>query len=413
MKAFLFIILFFYGNALVAQNNLPPKNLFIITIDGLRWQEVFEGADDRIMNNTTFVQDTLLTRVMYGAGNKDQNRKTLMPFFWNVIAHKGQLHGNRNLGNKVDVSNPYKISYPGYNEMLTGYADPLLMSNKGKNNKNESLLEFLNKQVLYKNSVAVFASWNIFPFILNEANSGIPVNAGYENMLPTSNHVAAINQVQDSVYDKESTRYDQLTFLHAKQYVKKHHPKVMLLGLGETDEYGHKAQYDNYLQQINSIDKMIAELWYLVQTDPFYKDNTVFMITTDHGRGSRPSKWYSHSALVKGSSHTWIALMGPGIKPLGEIKAPTQIYQKQFAATAAGLINQPFEASHPIATAFTIPQSSYQKQETGLWSLGISSDSFLTPEGILLLLVLTLAAMLLNTKRRYRKQLRLHLQQSF
>ncbi|MFT3979408.1 MAG: alkaline phosphatase family protein [Ferruginibacter sp.] len=410
MKTALFVFFLFCGSILYAQQNDHPKNLFIITVDGLRWQEVFGGADERVMNNPGFVQDTALTREMYGAASAEERRRILMPFFWNVIARKGQLHGNRNLDNKVDVSNPYKVSYPGYSEMLTGYADPFVMNNSRKNNSNENLLEFLNKQSLYKNSVAVFASWNVFPFILNKERNSLPVNSGYEAVNDNAEQVAMINRVQDSVYDKEATRYDLLTFLHAKQYVKKNHPRVMLLGLGETDEFGHKAEYDNYLQQANNVDKMIAELWYLVQTDPFYKDNTIFMITTDHGRGSRPAKWYSHSGLVKGSGSTWIALMGPGIKPLGEIKANTQIYQKQFAATAASLIDQDFDANHPVATAFTIPETAYQKQEQGLWSLGISIDTFLTPEGILLMLVLVLTTLLLKMKRRYRTQYRLQFQ---
>ena len=102
---------------------------------------------------------------------------------------------------------------------------------------------------------------------------------------------------------------------------------------------------------------MIAELWYYVQTDPFYKNNTIFIITTDHGRGSKPSKWYQHNILVTGSSETWLAMIGPGIKPLGEIKTGNQLYQKQLAATIATLINQKFEANHPVASAIILPVS--------------------------------------------------------
>ncbi|MES1159731.1 MAG: hypothetical protein ABUM51_03170, partial [Bacteroidota bacterium] len=45
----------------------PPKtrHLFIITIDGFRWQEVFTGADPSLVANENYVKDTVLTRQLY------------------------------------------------------------------------------------------------------------------------------------------------------------------------------------------------------------------------------------------------------------------------------------------------------------------------------------------------------------
>lgn len=403
MKIILFVLLQIICTSLWAQQSSTPKNVFIITTDGLRWQEVFNGADEKIITDNEFVKDTSLTKEMYWAESPEERRKKLMPFFWGTLASKGQLHGNRGYKNKVNVSNPYKISYPGYNEILTGYADPFVVTNKPNKNKNENLLEYLNKQEPYRNAVVAFSSWNVFPYILNEERSNIPVNSGYELVKEENPVFDIINKVQDSVKVKEATRYDLLTFLNAKEYIQQHHPKIMMLGLGETDEFGHKGEYDNYLQQANNVDKMIAELWYFVQTDPFYKNNTIFIITTDHGRGSRPSKWYSHSMLVKGASETWLAMIGPGIKPLGEMKSNTQIYQKQIAATVAGLIDQHFEANHPIATAFKLPVDVHERQ-MNIAALGISFDSLFTTEGIMFMIILFLLAKLFKKKRLLRLQ---------
>lgn len=398
MKILLFVLLQIICIQLAAQQPSAPKNVFIITTDGMRWQEVFNGADEKILTDIDFVKDTALTREMYWAESPEERRKKLMPFLWSTIASKGQLHGNRAYNNKVDVSNPYKISYPGYNEILTGYADPFVITNKPNKNKNENLLEFLNKQDAYKNSVAAFCSWNIFPYILNEERSNIPVNGGYEISEEETPNLHIINKVQDSVQAKEATRYDQLTFLHAKEYISIHHPKVMLLGLGETDEFGHKGEYDSYLQQANNVDKMIAELWYLVQTDPFYKNNTIFIITTDHGRGSRPAKWYSHSMLTKGAGETWLAMIGPGIKAVGEMKSNTQIWQKQLAATVAAMLGQEFEANHPVATAFKLPGHANDRQ-MNFAALGWSFDFLWSTEGIMLCIIFILLVKLFRRKR--------------
>jgi uncharacterized protein (DUF1501 family) len=154
------------------------------------------------------------------------------------------------------------------------------------------------------------------------------------------------------VNEKTATRYDQLTFVAAKEYIIQHHPRVVYLGLGETDEFAHQGRYDLYLEQANKVDRMIAELWHLVQTTPGYKNNTTFIITTDHGRGSRSSKWTSHGDLIRGSSQAWLAVIGAGIKPFGEIKDKQQLYQQQIAQTIAGILGEDFlieNAAPPIS----------------------------------------------------------------
>lgn len=323
---------------------LPSKNLFVITIDGFRWQELFTGADVSLINNVSYTPDTSTIKIMYWSENEKERRQQLMPFFWNVIARKGQLYGNRNFDNKVNTANVYRYSYPGYNEIFTGHTDIRVSTNKKKNNGNLNVLEYLNSKEEYKGKVVCFTSWDVFPYILNEERSGMLINSGYENMEEaTTASQQMINQVQtEGVYAKGATRHDALTFLTAKEYVQHHKPKVIYISLGETDEYAHQGRYDLYLQQANAIDRQIADLWHWVQTSPDYKDNTTFLITTDHGRGSRDEKWTSHGAFIQGSSQTWLALLGPGIEPLGELKAEQQFYQRQLASTIAALVGEEF-----------------------------------------------------------------------
>jgi arylsulfatase A-like enzyme len=168
------------------------------------------------------------------------------------------------------------------------------------------------------------------------------VNSGYESMKGAlSANQELINKIQDTAINhKGGTRYDQLTLITAKEYMSKEHPKLIFIGLGETDEYAHARRYDLYVEQANKIDRMIADLWHWIQTTPGYKDNTNILITTDHGRGSRDSKWGSHSSFISGSSQTWIALMGPGIKPLGEMSGEQQIYQWEIAGMISGLMGE-------------------------------------------------------------------------
>ena len=267
-----------------------------------------------------------------------------MPFLWNVIGEKGQVYGNRFYDNNVNVANAYAKSYPGYSEMFTGITDPDISSNKKIDNPNINVLEYMNERPGFKEKVVAFTSWDVFPYIFNEKRSGFLINSGYDTLnspLP-SKEQALLNKTEDDyISEKSATRYDELTFLVAKNYIREHLPRVVFLGLGETDEFAHQGRYDLYLNQANQIDKMLADLWHLVQTTPGYANNTTFIITTDHGRG-RKNKWTSHGTYITGSTQTWLALMGPGLAPIGEVKKEGQLYQQQIARSIALLLGEEF-----------------------------------------------------------------------
>jgi phosphopentomutase/2,3-bisphosphoglycerate-independent phosphoglycerate mutase family metalloenzyme len=262
------------------------ENIFIITTDGLRWQEIFNGADSAILFNSNYVKDGSAASYLYWNTDPKQRRKMLMPFLWNYVAVKGQLLGNRNYENYVSVANPYSFSYPGYNELLTGYADRSIMKNRAKNNHNSNLLGYLSTLPKYKNSVAFFGSWKLFSYIVNGTKNKIPLNCGYDEAAGDSLSVAetAVNYLQQE-NNVQPTRNDMLTFTLASEYIKRKHPRIAYIGFGETDEFAHRGEYDNYLEQINQFDKFLARLWALVQEDEFYKNKTTLFITTDHGRG--------------------------------------------------------------------------------------------------------------------------------
>jgi hypothetical protein len=316
----------------------PPASecVFIITTDGFRWQELFSGADPAMIDDTQLVKDPATVSQSYGAASPEERRKKLMPFFWSVIATQGQLYGNRSYHNRVGMSNLYWISYPGYNEILTGYADPVLNPNLRLNNKNRNILEFLNLRPKYKGKVVAFGSWNVFPYIINKKRSNIPVDCGYHN---------------------RHTQRDDLTFACAKEYIAKNHPSIVFLGFGATDEDAHARRYDRYLDDAAAVDRMIGELWQFVQTDPKYKDHTTFIITTDHGRGKTAGSWHTHGLFTKGSGETWLACLGAGIKPMGEMREEQQIYGKQLAATVSHLLGENFQTSRPMGTAIVLPAS--------------------------------------------------------
>src|SRR5688572_5873052 len=165
MKQTLLYILVLFATCTNAQNK--TENIIIITTDGLRWQEVFKGMDSAIANNSRFNQDDSgYIYKKYWDENVNARRKKLLPFFWSAIESNGQLFGNRDFGTKVNNANPHWFSYPGYSEIMTGYADTSINKNDYPPNPHVTVLEFLNKQPKLEGKVVAFGAWDAFDRIL-------------------------------------------------------------------------------------------------------------------------------------------------------------------------------------------------------------------------------------------------------
>jgi hypothetical protein len=321
----------------------PENKLFIITLDGFRWEELFNGADSVLINDPGYTADTSISKALYWSDNKIERRKKLMPFVWSVLALQGQIFGNRAFDNNVNVSNPYALSYPGYNELLTGSVDYAIWGNDKKRNHNSNILEQLNDSPVYSGKVAAFTSWDVFPYILDKDRNSFFLNSGMEKIegKNLSNDESILNNLQGQVAgEHRPTRYDELTYIACKEYILNHQPSVVFLSFSGTDNAGHEERYDRYLQEANNADRMIGELWRLLQTLPNYQGRTTFLITTDHGRGKSRDSWVRHGMLVPGSSQTWYALMGNTVVPHGEMKMKTQVYQRELNSLAMEILSR-------------------------------------------------------------------------
>lgn len=339
------VILFFVAPA--AYTQAPAENVILITLDGMRWQEVFGGADSALIKDKKYVEDVVGLRARFWHEQPEIRREKLMPFFWTTLVKEGVLFGNRAFENKVNCANYMWFSYPGYNEILSGFADDTrIKSNDKFNNPNQTVLEFLNKQDKFKGKVAAFGSWDVFPFIVNEERSGIPVNAGFESAAHKSLSAREIflNQLQVEIPSPwGGVRLDAFTQHYALEYMKKYKPKVVYIAYGETDDFAHNGKFDAYLKSAHQTDQFIKGIWEWVQSEPQYRNKTAIVITTDHGRGTIPvDDWRSHGTKVDGADQIWIAAIGAGIKPKGEVKVAGQLYQNQVAATVAALLGITF-----------------------------------------------------------------------
>lgn len=329
---------------------LKTKNVILMMTDGLRWEEVFRGAEPELISKQPGgVSDVEGIKKRYGQETAEERRGALLPFLTEVVAKEGQLYGDE--GEESRVTNGKNFSYPGYSEIFVGFGDPRIDSNAHVNNPNVTVLEWLNSQDEYKGKVAGFGSWDCFPFILNRERSGMHVLACWEppsgdDLTPQERLLADLMRNTHRLW--ESCGYDAFTFNMAREHFKRAKPRVLFIGLGETDEFAHQGEYDHYLTSANKFDQYAREIWETAQSMPEYKDQTTLILATDHGRGGPPDGWRHHGAKTEGSDRVWIGILGPDTPARGDSPLP-KANQNQVAATLAAFLGEDYNAEQPQA----------------------------------------------------------------
>ncbi|MBM3981199.1 MAG: AP protein [Planctomycetes bacterium] len=328
------------------------ENVIVVTLDGFRWQELFDGADESFMDaNQGGVKDVAGLKKRYARAAVEDRRAALMPFFWGTVAKNGQVFGNPAKKAAAKITNGLKFSYPGYSELFCGLADPKIDSNGKKDNPNLSVLEFLAGRPGFKDKVEVVGTWDVYPFIFRTKQSGLRVHAGWEPIKEDklTEREKALNDALEMLprYWPDNV-FDAITQGAARAALERRKPRVLYVALGETDEWGHGRRYDLYLDSANKADRFVADLWAWVQKEPQYKGKTALVFTTDHGRGATRADWTDHGKNVAGAEFIWVAVLGPDTPARGE-REGVEVTQSQVAATVAALVGEDFRAASPKA----------------------------------------------------------------
>ncbi len=331
--------------------DLKTKNILLITTDGLRWQEVFTGAEKELISKKVGgVSNVKAIEEKFWRETSEERRAVLLPFFWNTIAREGQIYGHLTEGSSAQITNTMKFSYPGYNEILTGFADPKIASNAKRPNDNFTVLEWLHRKPEFFGKVAAYSAWDVIPYIINRERCQFPVMGGWEPVPepdPNPRQQLLNELIADTTRPVDSELVDSLLYQAAREHLLRHQPRVMFIGFLETDAWGHAGRYDNLLTSANAVDQYIQRLWELLQSMDQYRDQTTLIITTDHGRGSGPLDWKNHGQKIEGAEDMWMAFLGPDTPPLGERKNCDRVTQSQVAATLAALLGEDYRADVP------------------------------------------------------------------
>jgi hypothetical protein len=335
-----------------------PGSVVLVTLDGVRWQEVFGGMDESLLRATT-PRDTNITMLpvyqQFAAATARERREKLMPFLWRTfVVNHGFIAGDRAAGSLVSVTNTHWFSYPGYSEILTGEAhDDVIKSNDPIRNPFPSVLQFAQKRLtLTRAQVATFASWGVFNQIVESEDGATTVNAGAEAYDTPSPEMKMLSPTQFEARTAwANTRHDAFTFHFAMDYLKRMHPRLLYLSFDETDDWAHDGHYDMVLETLHRTDSYLKTLWETLQADPQYRGTTTLIILTDHGRGRTAEDWRSHGKNTPGSGEIWLAMASPDSPRRGEWRGHPALFQNQVAATMAASLGLNYREHNPKAGA--------------------------------------------------------------
>ena len=325
----------------------PTSRVVVITIDGLRWQEFFTGAAQPYFKRAKDKKPGPAEQ-RFWRGSPAERRAVLMPFMWSEILKKGQIFGDRESGGRVHVTNGLWFSYPGYNEMFAGFADPRVDSNDKVPNPNVTVLEWLNRRPGFEGKVAAFGAWDVLPSIFNTARSGLPVGSAFVPVpTPSTDAERAINQLATDLPKYwDYGPFDAPMVYAAIDALRTRDVRVLYLMLGEGDEWAHENKYPLYLDATHRADRFVERIWTLVQSLPAYANRTTLLLTTDHGRGATLKDWAEHGRGVPAAEDTWMAALGPGVPAFG-VRQSIRVTTSQFAATIASVVGEDFTKSGP------------------------------------------------------------------
>lgn len=298
-------LLFALAFAPVANAEDEERYVVLVTIDGLRWEELFRGADP-----------SLVTDAQYRARYVDvPNRALALAPFLLSFADAGALIGNRDQGSCARVENTFWFSYPGYAEMLAGRPNPAIRYNAPIPNEDVTVLERLAQAGL---SVRVFAEWDVALAILNTERSGLQVFVPPNPNLPHDPQV-----------------------MSAAREIFRDPPRVAWIALGDTDNRAHEGLYEQYLAAATDADNFLRELWDAYQANPNTAGRTTLIVTTDHGRGRAANdRWEGHG------SGRWRHIIVPGLRREGSdaifmaVRGPGPIAAPGYTMEACATLSQ-------------------------------------------------------------------------
>lgn len=256
-------------------------NVVLVTFDGVRWQELFGGADP------------LLT----------PSPEVLFPQFWEKVAPRGVMYGDPAAHSQMQVATAANASLPGYMSIYAETEQDCL-TNACPRIRVRTFVDRLHDELgLKKEDVAVFATWWKLRLAVSSRDDVALVRASVHE--PGRGLGQPPRGEPDLAYD-----FDRGTALDAPRYLSDSEPRFLHVAMLDSDRFGHQNQYQRYARVLRAYDRLLVELVERLDDAGAYGRKTALIVTTDHGRGLW-DQWQDHGPQVPASADVWAFVMLP------------------------------------------------------------------------------------------------------
>jgi Metalloenzyme superfamily len=284
----------------------------LVVLDGVRWQEVFGGAD------------RTLARQHGMSPSAWANPVDLMPNLHRIIDSEGLAIGAPGHGAEITASGPQFISLPGYIEIFAGKPDLGCF----RNDCVPSPMRTISDQVRDAGDtrdVALVASW---PNIARAASTddGFVLTAGRklvdrEDLLRAdgaTSHLLDQGSRAPAFPGQGDYRPDAYTSRIALRRLAVSRPRFLFVGLGDADEYAHRNDYAGYLRAMHASDAFLGDLTALLRSMGARGRHTTVLVTADHGRARN---FMDHGPQFPESGRVWLVAAGADVLDRGLVAA--------------------------------------------------------------------------------------------
>lgn len=299
----------------------PARALVLITLDGVRPRDVFQGAE----------RELLRARGVAASYDVFVAPERVTPSLQRMIA-AGSALGAPGVGEPPRVSGKNHVSLPGYLELFGGAAHSCTTNDCAFEPRKSVLDELREARGLALEQVVALSSWRPIARAVSSSPERMVVSAGREH----GSHLEVLERAcggelargrtSDAMPGYDDYRPDVHTAALARCVYDTLAPPVLYVGLGDTDEWAHRGDYARYLDALRAADALVGELRERAAESG---RPTTFLVTTDHGR----ERAFDNHGEEPESADIWLVAEGPGVAKRGAVAARTSWAAANVAPT--------------------------------------------------------------------------------
>ena len=299
------------------------SRVVLVTIDGVRWQDVFGvGATP------------------YGADPSQSG--PAMPGLLRLVQSSGVALGSREECGKVLVDGPSWVSLPGYLEIFTGQRTQCAW-NECPRTTQRTFMEEARTAFESDTDVASIASWDHLERAVSSEPDAFFVSSGTRYQ---SHAVRATDEVFDGLVleaqghggapgGSPTYRPDDRTADIALAYLAAYRPRLLHIGFGDADEYGHQGDVRAYMTSLHKTDAFLERLEGVMATWRKDGDKATVLVTTDHGRAKN---FRDHGFWAPESARSFLVAFGDGAPNAGIACAKRDVHVKEMGSIVHGIL---------------------------------------------------------------------------